>query len=113
MPSDVHLRGQRKHRVVMPALMFGTDKFDIGKYFEFRFHYFQQNLYLMMIMGAMYGVLRVIGAIGLLKNGMWGFVLSVINCTITIALMMFLLPAGIMDGFVDSEGNHIEITTPI
>ena len=74
---------------MIPALMFGTDKFDIGKYFE-----------LMMIMGAMYGVLRLIGAIGLLKNRMWGFVLSVINCTITIALMMFLLPAGIMDGIL-------------
>jgi len=76
------------------------DKFDIGKYFEFKFQYFQENLYLMMIMGAMYGVLRLIGAIGLLKNRMWGFVLSVINCTITIALMMFLLPAGIMDGIL-------------
>jgi hypothetical protein len=29
---------------------------------------------------------------------MWGLVLSVINCVVTIALMMFLLPAGIMDG---------------
>lgn len=52
---------------MIPALMFGTDKFDIGKYFEFKFQYFQENLYLMMIMGAIYGVLRVIGAIGLLK----------------------------------------------
>lgn len=84
---------------MIPALMFETDKFNIGKYFEFKFQYFQENLYL-MIMGAMYGVLRVIGAIGLLKNKMWGFVLSVINCTITIALMMFLLPAGIMDGIL-------------
>lgn len=57
---------------MIPALMFGTDKFDIGKYFEFKFQYFQENLYLMMIMGAMYGVLRLIGAIGLLKNRMWG-----------------------------------------
>ena len=31
---------------------------------------------------------------------MWGFVFSVINCVITIALMMFLLPAGIMDGIL-------------
>ena len=36
--------------------------------------------------------------LGLLKNRMWGLVLSVINCVITITLMMFLLPAGIMDG---------------
>lgn len=50
---------------------------------------------MMMVMGAMYGVLRLIGAIGLLKNRMWGLAISVINCIITISLMMFLLPAGI------------------
>lgn len=44
--------------------------------------------------------MRLIGAIGLLKNRMWGLVLSVINCIITIALMMFLLPAGILDGIL-------------
>ena len=31
---------------------------------------------------------------------MWGLALSVINCVITLALMMFLLPAGIMDGLL-------------
>ena len=85
---------------MIPALMLGTDKFDIGQYFEFKLPYFQDNLYFMMIMGAIYGAFRLIGAIGLLKNRMWGFVLSVINCVITIALMMFLLPAGIMDGIL-------------
>ena len=85
---------------MIPALIFGTDKFDMGQYFEFKFPYFQDNLYMMMVMGAMYGVLRLIGAIGLLKNRMWGLVLSVINCIITISLMMFLLPAGIMDGIL-------------
>lgn len=85
---------------MIPASMFGTDKFDIGQYFEFKLQYFQDNLYLMMIVGAIYGVFRLIGAIGLLKNRMWGLALSVINCVITIALMMFLLPAGIMDGIL-------------
>ena len=85
---------------MIPALILGTDKFDIGQYFEFKFPYFQDNLYMMMVMGAMYGVLRLIGALGLLKNRMWGFALSVINCVITISLMMFLLPAGIMDGIL-------------
>lgn len=85
---------------MIPALILGTDKFDIGQYFEFKFPYFQDNLYMMMVMGAMYGVLRLIGAIGLLKNRMWGLALSVINCVITISLMMFLLPAGIMDGIL-------------
>lgn len=55
---------------------------------------------MMMIIGAIYGIFRLIGAIGLLKNRMWGLVLSVINCVITITLMMFLLPAGIMDGIL-------------
>ena len=85
---------------MIPALMLETDKFDIGQYFEFKLQYFQDNLYMMMIMGAIYGVFRLIGAIGLLKNRMWGLVLSVINCIITIILMMFLLPAGIMDGIL-------------
>ena len=29
---------------------------------------------------------------------MWGLVLSILNCIITMILMMFMLPAGIMDG---------------
>ena len=85
---------------MIPALMLGTDKFDIGQYFEFKLSYFQENLYLMMVMGAIYGVFRLIGAIGLLRNRMWGLVLSVLNCVITVVLMMFLLPAGIMDGIL-------------
>lgn len=83
---------------VIPALILGSDKFDIGQYFSFKLPYFQENLYLMIIMGAIYGTVRVIGAIGLLKNRMWGLALSVINCVLTMVLMMFLLPAGIMDG---------------
>lgn len=85
---------------MIPALILGTDKFDIGQYFEFKLSYFQENLYMMMVMGAIYGVLRLIGAIGLLKNRMWGLVLAVITSIITLALMMFLLPAGIMDGIL-------------
>lgn len=83
---------------MIPALMVGTDKFDIGQYFSFKLPYFQDNLNMMIIMGAMYGILRVIAAIGLLRNRMWGLVLAVILCCITLTLMMFLAPAGIMDG---------------
>lgn len=83
---------------MIPALMVGTDKFDIGQYFSFKLPYFQDNLNMMIIMGAMYGILRGIAAIGLLRNRMWGLVLAVILCCITLTLMMFLVPAGIMDG---------------
>ena len=85
---------------MIPALVLGTDKFDIGQYFEFKLSYFQENLYMMMVMSAIYGILRLIGAIGLLKNKMWGLAISVITCVITLTLMMFLLPAGIMDGIL-------------
>jgi len=51
-----------------------------------------------VIAGVIWGTLRLIGAIALWKNQMWGMVLSVINCVIAIALMMVMLPFGIMDG---------------
>ena len=83
---------------MIPCLLLRTDKFDICQYFSFIVPFFNEHLFLMIIMGAMYGIIRIIGAVGLWKNRMWGLVLSVINCTITIALMMFMLPAGVMDG---------------
>lgn len=85
---------------LIPILMLGNDKVDMSQYFSFIVPYFQKSMNLMMIIGAIYGIVRIIGAIGLLKNKMWGLMLSVINCIITMALMMFMLPAGIMDGIL-------------
>lgn len=85
---------------LIPILMLGNDKVDMSQYFSFIVPYFQKNMNLMVIIGAIYGIVRIIGAIGLLKNKMWGLMLSVINCIITMALMMFMLPAGIMDGIL-------------
>ena len=68
--------------------------------FSFIVPYLQENLHLMIIMGGIYGVVRIVGAIGLLKNRMWGLTLSIINCVITMALMIFMLPAGIIDGIL-------------
>ncbi|MGM9549589.1 MAG: hypothetical protein ACI3V5_07070 [Faecousia sp.] len=95
---------------LLAVLILGTDRLDIGQYFAFRLPYFQENLSMMMVMGAMYGVLRLIGAMGLLKNRMWGLALSVINCVITVALMMFLLPAGIMDGILAGSALVLMLT---
>lgn len=71
---------------------------DVSQYFTFIVPYFRDHITLMLIMGAIYGLIRITGAIGLWKGRMWGLALSVINCTITLALMMFMLPAGILDG---------------
>ena len=85
---------------LIPVFVIGSDKFDINQYISFIVPYFKDSMNLMLVMGAIYGVVRVIGAVGLWKNRMWGLVLSVINCVITMALMMFMLPAGIMDGIL-------------
>ncbi len=85
---------------LIPIFVMESDKFDINKYFSFIVPYFQNNMNLMLIMGTIYGIVRVIGAIGLWKNKMWGLTLSIINCVITMTLMMFMLPAGIIDGIL-------------
>ncbi|NLZ26129.1 MAG: DUF2127 domain-containing protein [Chloroflexi bacterium] len=85
---------------MISALIFGFSNSTVGQYIEFKLQYFQDNLYMMSVMSLIFGVLRIIGAIGLLKNRMWGLALSVINSVSTIILMMFLLPAGIMDGIL-------------
>ena len=74
------------------------DGLDAETYVSFIVPYFNDHLALAIIMGVVYGTVRVIGAVGLLKNRMWGLALSVINCVVTMALMMFMLPAGIVDG---------------
>ena len=85
---------------LFPLLLFGNGNMEIGNYFSFIVPYFQQNMYLMLIMGGIYGIVRIIGAIGLLKNRMWGLALSIINCVVTMILMIFMLPAGVMDGIL-------------
>ena len=85
-------------RWLLPLLLSGSDAFGIVRYFSFIVPYLQENMYLMLAIGLLYGVARVMGAIGLWKNKMWGLVLSIINCVITMALMIVMLPAGIMDG---------------
>ena len=85
---------------LIPVLAMGSDKVDMSSFFSFIVPYLQENMNLMIVMGGIYGVVRVIGAIGLLKNKMWGLVLSIINCVITMALMIFMLPVGIMDGIL-------------
>ena len=83
---------------LIPIFILGADKFNINEYISFIVPYFQENMDLMLIMGMLYGIVRVIGAVGLWKNRMWGLVLSILNCIITMILMMFMLPAGMMDG---------------
>ncbi len=95
---------------LIPIFVMGSDRFDVNQFISFIVPYFKNNMNLMLVIGAIYGIIRVIGAVGLWKNKMWGLVLSVINCVITLALMMFMLPAGIMDGVLASSSLILILT---
>lgn len=95
---------------LIPIFFMDSDKFDVNQYFSFIVPYFKDNMNLMLVMGAIYGIVRIIGAFGLWKNKMWGLALSVINCVITMALMMFMLPAGIMDGILATTALILILT---
>lgn len=81
--------------VIQPELLTSSNR-----YFSFIVPYLDENIGMMLIAGIIFGIIRTIGAIGIWKNRMWGFVLAVINCTVTMALLIFMLPAGIMDGIL-------------
>lgn len=69
-----------------------------GGYFSFDLPYLQDNLDQMMVMAGIFGIVRIIGAIGVLRNRLWGLYLAIVNCIVTMVLMIFMLPAGIADG---------------
>ena len=75
---------------LIPIFAIGSDKFDINQYISFVVPYFRDNMNLMLAIGAIFGIMRVIGAIGLWKNRMWGLALSIINCVTTMILMLFI-----------------------
>lgn len=80
--------------------LFVMPEMQMDSYFSFIVPFFNENLVMMLIMGGIYGTIRLLGARALYKNKMWGLVLSVINCIVTLIVMMFMLPAGIMDGIL-------------
>jgi len=63
-----------------------------------------------LIGGVIWGVLRLIGGIGLLKNQRWALVLSIINCTIAISAMFAHLPFGLMDAVLGGVALILMLT---
>ncbi len=68
--------------------------------YKFVVPFFSENMELLLVSGLVFGVTRIIGAAALLKDRMWGFVLSLINCIVSMILLVFLLPAGALDGIL-------------
>ena len=82
------------------VLALGVDASLLAHGVSFIVPFFNEHLFLMMGMSGVFAALRIVASIGLLKNRMWGFALSVINCVVTLVLMIFMLPAGIVDGLL-------------
>lgn len=82
------------------VLALGVDASLLAHGFSFIVPFFNDHLFLMMGMSGVFAALRIIASIGVLKNRMWGYALSVINCVVTLVLMIFMLPAGIADGLL-------------
>jgi len=85
--------------LALPVLRIaGVDEEAVGERFEFVVPFFQENLYLLMVMSGVFGGLRLVGAVAVLRDRLWGLALTTIMCLVTLVLMVFLLPAGIVDG---------------
>lgn len=66
----------------------------------FALPYLQDNVYMMMAMSGIFAAIRITGAIALWRGRMWGLALSAIFCVVTLAQMVFLMPAGLADGIL-------------
>jgi hypothetical protein len=64
----------------------------------FALPYLQDELYPMMAMSGIFAALRITAGIGLWRDRLWGLALAGAMCVVTLVLMMFLLPAGLLDG---------------
>jgi uncharacterized membrane protein (DUF2068 family) len=64
----------------------------------FALPYLQEHLHLMMAMSGIFAALRITAGIGLWRDRLWGLALAAIMCAVTLVLMVFLLPAGLLDG---------------
>ena len=64
----------------------------------FALPYLQDQLYPMMAMSGIFAALRITAGIGLWRDRLWGLALAGTMCVVTLVLMVFLLPAGLLDG---------------
>lgn len=85
----------------LPVLLVaGVELDDLGGSFRFIVPFFQDHLGQLMVISGIFGVLRVLGAAALLRDRVWGAALSLTLCVVTLVLMIFLLPAGLVDGLL-------------
>jgi hypothetical protein len=57
----------------------------------------QENVVLISIFGLLWGITRIIAAIGIIKNRKWAMALGIIISSITLIASVSIIPFGIMD----------------
>src|SRR5690606_17157897 len=89
-------------------LVLGLEEDVLTQRFSFIVPFFSEHILLMMAMSGIFAALRIIGAVGLRRNRMWGYALSVINCCVTLVLITFIRSARIALG--TWSGAHMVMT---
>ncbi len=86
-----------------PLLMRGNRNVQEGKGMpKFIFTPLQENLRVTTLLGEIFGAIRIIAAIGLFLNLMWGWALGVVISVVTYVVMTVYLPMGIVDGIIST-----------
>ena len=71
-----------------------------GAFPKFIFEPLQNNFRLTMLLGDIFGIIRIIAALGIFLSLMWGLVLGLIISVVTFVVMTLYLPFGLMDGIL-------------
>ncbi len=79
--------------VVAPLLLRGRT----SGFSPFAWEFLQGQAGPMAVLGVVFGVLRLIAVVGVWRNRMWGLGLALLMVAVTLVLMVFMLPSGVMD----------------
>jgi len=69
-------------------------------YVTFKMTYLQDNLIFVSVLGVIFGISKIISAIAIWRNRMYGLILGSMNCFLVLLLCMFFLPVGIVDALL-------------
>jgi hypothetical protein len=69
---------------------------------RFIFEPLQNNMRMTMLIGVIFGFVRIVAAIGIAANFMWAWVLGITISIVTLMVITLYLPMGIVDGILSS-----------
>lgn len=83
---------------LIEALSFVLVNSGVGSGQIFVFEQLQNNINATCALGVIFGIIRLVAALGVFLNRKWGLVLGLLISTITYIIITFYLPLGIVDG---------------